>query len=179
MAGIEVGAAGRRAHNRDLPLVPFIDFLLCLIAFLLVTAVWMEHGRLSGSADVPGAGESPGAPSQRLHVSVQPGAFELKWLRGSTVVDTARVPRRAERRADGSLSYPELAAALSREWSTHGTHRHPSDPRADEAVLHVQNSTEYGELAAVLDALHAPRRQYPSTARGELQPVFSVTFAVN
>jgi biopolymer transport protein ExbD len=35
MAGIDVGGhGGKRATNHEIPLIPFIDFLLCLVAFL-------------------------------------------------------------------------------------------------------------------------------------------------
>jgi biopolymer transport protein ExbD len=32
-----VGSAGRRAVNQDIPLIPFIDFLLCIVLFLLAS----------------------------------------------------------------------------------------------------------------------------------------------
>ena len=55
MAGIDVGGGhGRRSVNQELPLVPFIDFLLCLVMFLLVTAVWSQMARLNADAQVPG-----------------------------------------------------------------------------------------------------------------------------
>jgi len=36
MAGIDTGGGhgGKRATNHEIPLIPFIDFLLCLVAFL-------------------------------------------------------------------------------------------------------------------------------------------------
>ena len=39
MAGIDVGGGhgGKRSLNHEIPLIPFIDFLLCLVAFHLVT----------------------------------------------------------------------------------------------------------------------------------------------
>ena len=41
MATLDIAtAAERRTVNRELPLVPFIDFLLCIVAFLLVTSGW-------------------------------------------------------------------------------------------------------------------------------------------
>ncbi len=55
MAGIDVGGhGGKRTTNHDIPLIPFIDFLLCLVAFLLVTAVWSQMARLNADARVPG-----------------------------------------------------------------------------------------------------------------------------
>jgi len=49
MAGIDVGGGhgGKRSVNQELPLVPFIDFILCLVMFLLVTAVWSQMARLT------------------------------------------------------------------------------------------------------------------------------------
>ena len=55
MAGIDVGGhGGKRATNHEIPLIPFIDFLLCLVAFLLVTAVWSQMARINADARVPG-----------------------------------------------------------------------------------------------------------------------------
>ena len=45
MAGIDTGGGGhggRRSVNQELPLVPFIDFLLCLVMFLLDTDALSE-----------------------------------------------------------------------------------------------------------------------------------------
>ena len=69
-------AAGRRALNHDLPLVPFIDFLLCLVAFLLVTAVWTQAARLRADALVPGqTGHPPPTPPKQLHVAIRDAEF--------------------------------------------------------------------------------------------------------
>lgn len=42
MASIQAGGthSGRKALDSELPLVPFIDLLLCCVMFLLVTVVW-------------------------------------------------------------------------------------------------------------------------------------------
>jgi biopolymer transport protein ExbD len=41
MGGMSVGSghAGKKSLDSDIPLVPFIDLLLCCVMFLLVTAV--------------------------------------------------------------------------------------------------------------------------------------------
>ena len=48
MANISVGGAhgGKRPVDADIPLVPFIDLLLCCVMFLLVTAVWSQLSQL-------------------------------------------------------------------------------------------------------------------------------------
>ena len=76
MAGIDLGGThgGRRSNNQELPLIPFIDFLLCLVAFLLVTAVWSQMARVSADARVPGPPSNPSIDSQperELHVEMR------------------------------------------------------------------------------------------------------------
>src|SRR6185503_16375565 len=101
MAGIDVGGGGhggRRSVNQELPLIPFIDFLLCLVMFLLVTAVWSQMARLNADAQVPGPpNESPPTdqPKEKtLHVEMQGDKkFNLVWKEGTTVVNTIEVPK--------------------------------------------------------------------------------------
>src|SRR5450432_441194 len=53
---------GKKSVNAELLLVPYIDLLTCMVAFLLITAVWTQIARLevqqrgqgeSGLSDVP------------------------------------------------------------------------------------------------------------------------------
>src|SRR5438477_11368248 len=37
---------GKKSVNADLNLVPYIDLLTCMVAFLLITAVWSQLARL-------------------------------------------------------------------------------------------------------------------------------------
>jgi hypothetical protein len=186
MASIAIGDQGNhggRAVNHDLPLVPFIDFLLCLIAFLLVTAVWSQMARLSAHAMVPGQPASEPTPRERtLHLELRsPERFQLVWRDGATVVETIDVARKAVPVGDqGDYKYPELARALKREWTQRGVHRAPSDLARDRIVLHVGNAVAFEEMAAVLDAINAPER--PVTAAPGTStsiPAFSAAFAVD
>jgi biopolymer transport protein ExbD len=40
------GKGGKKSVNADLNLVPYIDLLTCMVAFLLITAVWSQLARL-------------------------------------------------------------------------------------------------------------------------------------
>jgi biopolymer transport protein ExbD len=174
MASIGVpGERGSRDLNRDLPLVPFIDFLLCLIAFLLVTAVWAKQSQIDVNARVPGSevGPPPAQP-KTLHVEVRDNAFELVWKQGATVISTNRIERRSVKLGD-DVRYPELSRKIAEEWRSFGAHRAPDDPDRDRAVVHTSNVTEFGEVVAVLDAIR-------DTTRGANGvPAFSVSFAAN
>jgi biopolymer transport protein ExbD len=171
--GISVGEhkSGRRSVDHGLPLVPFIDFMVCLIAFLMVTAVWTQLSRISATGRVPGpAGGLPQEPQPELHVLASQSGFELRWQRGATVLDTQRVPRSVVQ-VGGEPRYPALHEAITLQWNAQGLHRAAGDPKLDRAVLHVPNDTPFAEIVAVLDALQAPRRG-PQSA-------FEVAFATN
>ena len=45
--GASVGTEGKGSVNVELNIVPFIDLLSCLTAFLLVTAVWVNIAQIS------------------------------------------------------------------------------------------------------------------------------------
>jgi biopolymer transport protein ExbD len=185
MAGIDTGGGhgGRRSLDHNIPLVPFIDFLLCLVSFLLITAVWSEMSRLNADARVPGPPnpevELTEEQSERvLHVEIRDDKFELLWKTGTTVVDSSEVTRRKEANGD-DFSFPELAKKVTDEWNTSGAHRSDSDLKRDQAVLHTDNSTQFQDIIAVIDAIYAPQRKLTIGGREQKVPAFNVTFAVN
>ena len=160
MAGISVGPdkAGRRRLDQDVPLLPFVDLLVCLIAFLMVTAVWARLSRLESSALAPGGATGPSTePAKELHLVASSSGFELRWQRGATVLETRHVAK-VTVPVGGEPRFPALSEAISREWSAQGEHRDASDEQRDHAVLHLQNDVPFAEVVAVLDALQAPRR---------------------
>jgi biopolymer transport protein ExbD len=173
MAGISVAEhkSGRRALTHDLPLVPFIDFMVCLIAFLIVTAVWTQLSRLEATGQAPGLelGPTP-EPSKELHVVASQKGFDLRWQRGTTVLESQHVAR-VPVQVGSEARFPALSDAITKEWQAQGEHRAAADRKLDRAVLHVQNDLPFSEIVAVLDALHAPRRGRSSA--------FDVAFSAN
>ncbi len=183
MATIDAGAGrrGTRTTNHELPLVPFIDFLICLVVFLLAQVGFANIARLQSSASVPGrTSEEPPVIPKRLHVDVQEHLFRLTWQSGSHVLASNDVPVQAVLEGRGVKRYPELARFLIQDWHANGVHREPSDPDRDEAVLHVRNSAAYEDVIAVLDALHAPQRAVALPGgREQRAAAFSVSFAAD
>ena len=173
MAGISVAGAssGKRSYDHTLPLVPFIDFMVCLIAFLIVTAVWTQASRINATGKVPGnlLGLPPEAPKE-LHLIASGQGFDLRWQQGATVLETQHVPR-VEVLIGSEPRFPALTEAITREWQAQGVHRASTDQQLDRAVLHVPNDLPFSEIVALLDALHAPRRGKTSA--------FDVAFASN
>jgi len=56
MAGVSVGGGhgGKKSVDHEIPLIPFIDLLLCCVMFLLVTAVWNKLARIDANQQQPG-----------------------------------------------------------------------------------------------------------------------------
>lgn len=179
MAVIDVaGRTGRRELNHDLPLVPFIDFLLCIVAFLLVTAVWSQMARLDANAKVPGLQEgAPAAPTPELHVDMRPrDHFVLAWRQGSTVLAEEEVPRERAAVFGGEVRYPELSRRVATSWTQSGLHRAAADPRRDRAVLHAGNDAAFAEIVAAMDAIAGVRR---TASNGRDAAAFDVVFAAD
>jgi biopolymer transport protein ExbD len=186
MAGIDVGGhGGKRATNHEIPLIPFIDFLLCLVAFLLVTAVWSQMARLNADARVPGPpkDEPPEEikKEKQLHVEMRGDRkFQLIWKEGNTVVNTIDLDKKQVPVGEkGDYRYPDLAKKISEEWNANGSHRAASDNKLDQAVLHSDNSTPFSDIIAVIDAIYTPKRDYSFGGKTDKVPAFNVTFSVN
>jgi biopolymer transport protein ExbD len=179
MATIDVGGAtARRALNRELTLVPFIDFLLCIVAFLLVTAVWTQMARVDASAAVPGQPPLPTTETvaPELHVDMRQGSrFVLEWRERGIVLSQSEAGRRPATTEDAVLRYPDLATQVVAQWEKSGFHRAATDPARDRAVLHAGNTAAFEEIVAAMDAIHAAKRPL---SRGAVS-AFDVVFAVD
>jgi biopolymer transport protein ExbD len=187
MAGIDTGGGhgGKRPVDHNIPLIPFIDFLLCLVAFLLVTAVWSQMARINADARVPGPPKDEPPEEQKkekqLHVEMRgERKFQLVWKEGNTVVNTIDVDRKPVPIGEkGDITFPDLAKKINDEWTANGSHRAGTDKKFDQAVLHTDNSTQFSDVIAVIDAIYTPQRDFSFGGKTEKVPSFNVTFAVN
>lgn len=190
MGGVDVGGGGkggRKSLDSEINMIPFIDLLMVTISFLLITAVWSHMARINANAQVPGPPhEAPveDTPKEKqLHVEMtDKEKFVLIWKEGGTVVSTVDVPRKDNLVVKGGakfIKYPELAAAIEREWKSVGAHRDASDKSFDTAILHTDNETPYVYLIGVIDAIYAPHRPFNVGGKAEEVPAFNVTFSVN
>ncbi len=67
------GGGGKKSVDSEIPLIPFIDLLLCCIMFLLVTAVWNKLARLEINQQQPSSQaplDSP-PPEERIRLFLQ------------------------------------------------------------------------------------------------------------
>jgi biopolymer transport protein ExbD len=188
MAGVDVGNQGgaKRATNSDINMIPFIDLLMVTIAFLLITAVWVTNSRINADAQVPGTetcqGDCTTLTEKVLHLNIGENDFGLVWKQAGTVVSEIHIPKAAMEIGDDQgkqVRYPDLAKAISKEWTERGSHTDPSDRKPDPAVLHSDNRTPFKELVAVLDAINATKRDLRTPDGNTAKvPAFNSTFAV-
>jgi hypothetical protein len=187
MAGIDVGGGHgkKRSLNQEIPLIPFIDFLLCLVSFLLITAVWTQMSRINADARVPGPPDPDRELEEQkkdltLHVEMRgEEKFQLVWKEGNTVMDTIDVPRKAVPLGTDDFGYPDLSTKIVEQWGQRGSHRADSDLKRDQAVLHTDNTTKFEDIIAVIDSIYAPQREIKLGPAVEQVPAFNVTFSVN
>jgi biopolymer transport protein ExbD len=92
--GMALGTGGKKSLNIDLNIIPFIDVMSCLTAFLLVAAVWVNIARLQikpaglGREQVDCLDDDCQGPK----LSVLIAADDL-WVGVSRVNDFQRIPR--------------------------------------------------------------------------------------
>lgn len=132
MATISLGSHGtKKALDAAIPLVPFIDLLLCCVMFLLVTAVWNDLSAIQVSQGVPGGAT--------LDVATPPeDVVLLRILRDGYEVASSAGDREV---IEGARS-GELARSLLAFARLHG--------RADVRVS-VDDGVPYSEAIRALD----------------------------
>ena len=182
MAGVDVGGGGAGARRNVAPeinMIPFVDLLFMMLAFLLVTAVWTTHSRMNANAQVPDNLDAPPTDEpieKMLHVYVGADDFRLVWKQGETIVSETKVEKDV---AEGDrLRYAALSKRVQTEWASHGSHKAAHDAKLDNVVLHASNEVPYKELAAVMDAVYATKRELAVGQKTMLVPALNLTFSV-
>src|SRR6187455_1209952 len=102
--GASIGTGDKKSVNVELNIVPFIDLMSCLTAFLLVTAVWINTAQLQVEPSGKAKGGDPCADDEcgvKLSVLVDPDEI---WIGVSRLNEFERIARRA----DGSYDFDQL-----------------------------------------------------------------------
>ena len=139
MASVTSGGSGgrRKRVDQEIPLIPFIDLLLCCVMFLLVTAIWNETGNVPSTLSGASAEEAPPGPERdALILEIAQGGFVL----ASTAGDRLEVPA-----AEGALDF----AALDRRLAE----RHRLQPDAPPVKVRPDDDISADTLVATMDLL--------------------------
>jgi biopolymer transport protein ExbD len=132
------GSAGRRKDvNADLLLVPYIDLLTCMVAFLLITAVWTQLAQLQVQQKGQGEVDTADGTHARIAILVHQAGFAVV-----TNQNQRPLPQQ-----NGQYDYAALGDALKRL-----KQEHPD--KTDVQVL-SEDPIQFDTLVKTMDAAMA------------------------
>jgi biopolymer transport protein ExbD len=137
MAGASVPsarAAGRRAVDSNINMVPMIDLLISVIAFLLITAAWIRMGVVQ--AQQPRGGDPVSPVVDRLKIAITESEFQV----GITAVDMQHVAR-------GPDGLARLRTVLGAFHHEHAGER--------DVLLQPDSAVRYDDVVQVMDVVYA------------------------
>ena len=97
MAAIDAGGgdSGKKSVNQEIPLIPFIDLLLCCVMFLLATAVWNQLAAMNANQQVPGQASTEDAPPEDEKVKLILQVRNSGYVLGSSAGESIDIKKRA------------------------------------------------------------------------------------
>jgi biopolymer transport protein ExbD len=138
MAQIAAGGSGggKKSVDAEIPLVPFIDLLLCCVMFLLVSAVWNQLAAMEANQQIPGdAADSVDIEDvERVILAVTPDGYVL----GSTLGERTAIPKNGDRYDDEAL-----VAALA--------HRQRLVRNRDDLIIAPEDGVRFEDMITAMD----------------------------
>ena len=132
------GKSGKKSVNADLNLVPYIDLLTCMVAFLLITAVWSQLARLEVAQK--GQGQTDGEEAKdHLRVAVLVSAETLTLV---VKDDQKPIPKRG-----AAYDYARLVDELKAVKRAH--------PDKDDLQVLSEDGIVFDTLVKTMDAAMA------------------------
>ncbi|MBL8682015.1 MAG: biopolymer transporter ExbD [Myxococcales bacterium] len=136
--------------DQNINMVPFIDLLVSLIAFLLMTAVWVQSGTLEAQqpAGAPTADSQPQQePQEQLKIFIKAGEIAI----GMSQADQQSI-------ANGPQQWDQLRAKLREKRNANRQQR--------EVWLQPEPVVNYNTIIRVMDVV------YEIWAEGQSNPDF-------
>lgn len=151
MGGVSVeggGGGGKKPVDSNINMVPMIDLLVSCIAFLLMTAVWVQTGAVEaqqprGAPSQPQ--DSPPEPQEQLKIQIQQNGLRV----GTNAADM--------RDLQGEQRFDELVNVLRQRLQANQQNR--------EVWLQPDSVVHYDEIIRVMDRVYSV---YGSPTRNEL-----------
>jgi biopolymer transport protein ExbD len=142
MAGISAGGGhgGKKNVDHSIPLVPFIDLLLCCVMFLLVTAVWNQLARINANQQQPGQPQMdtppPQEPQIKLILQVKNGEYVLATTSG----DSTTIPKNGD-----AYDIEELVKKLKE--------RRELEPNRKDITVAPEDGVRYEDVVKAMDTV--------------------------
>jgi len=135
---VESGGGGRKSVDANVNMVPMIDLLISVIAFLLMTAVWVQTGALQAAqprgAPTPDS-QPPPETIDQLKIQVNPNGLRV----GITQTDTRDIQ-------SGPRKLDELRNLLSE--------RHRANAQQREVWIQPDSAVTYNDIVEVMDVVY-------------------------
>jgi biopolymer transport protein ExbD len=134
------GGGGRKAVDVEINLVPFIDMMSCMVAFLLITAVWTDLAQLNVKPKGVGRDAEQQMPTEPpINISVLV-ATDSHWV-GLTTGDRIQI-----KKAGDSYDWAGLEDALSRYKQT------PIFSSRKDIEIAGEDKVDYQSLVSTMDS---------------------------
>jgi biopolymer transport protein ExbD len=145
---VEGGKGRGKSMGVDLNLVPFIDFLSCLIAFLMIAAVWTDIHSLAIEQSIsppdPNTPPPDEPPTPPLTVHIRADGH---WI-ARKVEEGVNVPKMGE-----TYDYTKVEELMEKD--------HTTFPTEDMIVINTDDGVAYEEMVKILDL--SRKIGYPKT----------------
>jgi biopolymer transport protein TolR len=143
--GVSVNKGDKKAVDVDINVVPFIDLMSCLTAFLLVTAVWTQFAQINVKPKGLGREATKLQEENKVFASILVAENEI-W-----VGHTADVPIRIGNAGDGSKDWVGLRKVLD------GFRQDPLFDGREDIEVAAEDRVKYQDVITAMDTAIAAR----------------------
>ena len=136
--GVQESSSGKKSVDAQLNLIPFIDLLSVLIAFLLMTSVWTQIERIN-------VNQQPNLPSEEPPEEPEEEQLKLTVLiksTGYTVTTKGKIVKEIEKKGD------EWDPDTLNETLKNVVAENPSN---HDVTLNTEDTVPYEQLITVMD----------------------------
>ncbi|MEM7137592.1 MAG: biopolymer transporter ExbD, partial [Myxococcota bacterium] len=140
------GGSGKKAVNQEIPLIPFIDLLLCCVMFLLATAVWNQLAAMNANQQVPGQASTEDAPPEDEQVKLILQVRNAGYVLGSSAGESIDIKKRVVSN-EREFDVDELKAKLA-QW------KQAWDKRED-LIVAPEDGVRYEDVIVAMDVASA------------------------
>lgn len=140
--GMDIGGSpgkGKRPLDTSINLVPFIDLMAVTIAFLIMSAVWTQLGRLQVSQSAQAAGEIAEQKNLRP-VDVFITEREVRLSFGGQRLDPISIIRDVNSRIDVTMLLARLKEIKQQE------------PEQNAITVFAEDGVRYEDLVRIIDS---------------------------
>ncbi len=132
------GKGGKKPLDTTINLVPFIDLMAVIIAFLMMTAVWTQLGRLQVSSSGQNGGEEAPPDPNQVNITLLLTEKELKLTVGATQMDPIAITRQNGRIDLGGLNakLKDVKAQM---------------PDKSNLTLQIEDKVRYEDVVRIID----------------------------